>query len=266
MTKEEKLAKKEEGLKLFKELETEYTKKVQEKREHLKEMNGWKRFWFNVGQSRFCQWFRRSWLKYKCVHPKGAKLLEQVFFFLVFSNGVTIWQYLVMTFLPHLIGLKLAQTPFVWPAIPLGNWLDGNGNQLFFAIFNEPVIDKNGFQIVATGDLTQGVIGGGLGNFIAFEIAVFTAQCINFPLQRNITFKSDGNPYFQAMWYFIGWVGVSLFVNAVWGIANPIMTLWGWAPALKNLLKTFITGGISMVIFFFIFKIIFPPKKTEEVK
>ncbi len=265
MTKEEKTRRAKEGLELFAKFEEKHTEKINAKREKLSQKNGWQKFWFRVSQWRFFQWFRRSWLKFKCLHPKGAGLLQQIFYFLVFSNGVTIWQYLVMTFLPYLMGIKLAQTPFVWPAIPLGNWIDGNGNQLFFAIFNEPVIDSLGNQIASNGDLSQGVIGGGLGNFLAFEIAVFTAQCINFPLQRNITFKSDGNPYFQAMWYFIGWVGVSIFVNAVWGIANPIMTFWGWAPALKNLLKTFITGGISMIIFFFIFKIIFPPKKEKQI-
>lgn len=31
-----------------------------------------------------------------------------------------------------------------------------------------------------------------------------------------------------------------------------------YAPAVYNLLVTFITGGVSMVIFFFVFKIIFP--------
>lgn len=30
------------------------------------------------------------------------------------------------------------------------------------------------------------------------------------------------------------------------------------APAVYNILVTFITGGVSMVIFFFVFRIIFP--------
>ena len=126
---------------------------------------------------------------------------------------------------------------------------------MVFGIFNEPVKYING--------VVQ--IGGGLGNFIAFEIAVFTAQCINFPLQRNITFKSDGNPFIQAIWYFIGWVLISILVNAVWGFIGPVFShLITDEKAITDLLKTFITGGLSMVVFFFIFKIIFPEKK--EVK
>ena len=41
------------------------------------------------------------------------------------------------------------------------------------------------------------IIGGGLGYFISYEVGSFLAQCINFPLQRNITFKSKGNPVYQ---------------------------------------------------------------------
>ena len=39
---------------------------------------------------------------------------------------------------------------------------------------------------------------------------------------------------------------------------------WAYvAPAVYNMLVTIITGGVSMVIFFFVFKIIFPEGKTE---
>jgi len=36
------------------------------------------------------------------------------------------------------------------------------------------------------------------------------------------------------------------------------------APAVYNMLVTIITGGVSMVIFFFVFKIIFPEGKAES--
>ena len=83
-----------------------------------------------------------------------------------------------MLFLPNLFGEKLAGIEFVWQQITLWTWSDGT--PMVFGIFNEPVKYLDG--------VVQ--IGGGLGNFIAFEIAVFTAQCINFPLQRNITFMT----------------------------------------------------------------------------
>lgn len=101
------------------------------------------------------------------------------------------------------------------------------------------------------------MIGGGLGYFISYETGSFLAQCINFPLQRNITFKSKGNPFYQAMWYFIAWVVISLVCNGFNNLWMPIASAYV-PPAVYNLLVTFITGGVSMVIFFFVFKIIFP--------
>lgn len=256
---------KAEKIKSFELAETEHAQKVEEKRKSMENANGWSKFWFNFGQTAFCQWFRKTWSKFSHLHPEGSKLVYQIFYFIVFSEGVTIWQYLVMLFLPNAFGLQLAQTPFVWPEVALWDWSDGT--KMIFGIFNEPVRDVNGAAITDPALFSNGVIGGGLGNFIAFEIAVFTAQIINFPLQRNITFKSKGNPVWQATWYFIGWVLISIFVNAVWGFVNPLCMHFGVAKALSDLLKTFITGGLSMVIFFFIFKIIFPEeKKVEEAK
>ena len=262
MTKEEKeaylAAKKAEKLAAFEESEKEYAAKVAERKANIASENGWNRFWFNFGQTGFCQWFRKGWNKFSHLHPGLAKLLYQIFFFMVFSNGVTIWQYLVMLFLPNLFGMGLAETPFVWPEITLWEWpevgADG-ATHMIFGIFNEPVKMVDG----------QAVIGGGLGNFLAFEVAVFTAQCINFPLQRNITFKSDGNPVVQAIWYFIGWVAISILVNAVWGFVGPLCSHFIAEKAITDLLKTFITGGLSMFVFFFIFMIIFPEgeKKAE---
>lgn len=101
------------------------------------------------------------------------------------------------------------------------------------------------------------MIGGGMGYFISYEVGSFLAQCINFPLQRNITFKSHGNPIYQAVWYFIAWIVISLICNGFNNLWMPIASAYV-APAIYNLLVTFITGGVSMVIFFFVFKIIFP--------
>ena len=99
------------------------------------------------------------------------------------------------------------------------------------------------------------VIGGGLGYFLSYEIGSFLAQCINFPLQRNITFKSHGNILYQAIWYLIAWVLISLFCNGINGLWLPIAQAY-FSPAVYNLLVTFITSGVSMVIYFFAYKII----------
>ena len=203
-------------------------------------------------ESAFCRIFILRWKRFKHLHPKGAELILQFANFLIFSCSVTVWQFLVMLFLPYAFK-NLAGKAFVWPEIELWKWSDGT--PAIFGIFNEPVLYDSANNVK---------IGGGLGNFIAFEIAVFTAQCINFPLQRNITFKSHGNPWYQALWYFIGWVLVSLFTNALWGFVNIFCVHYEFANSLTAFIKTMITSTISMVVFFFVFKIIFNDKKSDD--
>lgn len=218
---------------------------------------------------RIYRWWLGVWYGFKASHVKLANIIYMIFFFFVFSMGVTIWQYIVMTFLPYLFKGTWG-TAFVWPQVTLWTWADGT--DMIFGIFNEPIkytIAGSAETLTATSmDIVNAaggtVTAGGLGNFIAFEIAVFTAQCINFPLQRNITYRSHGNPWFQAMWYFIGWVAISILTNAVWGFVGPILTHWQWPDAISNIIKTFITGGLSMIIFFFIFMIIFPNADKYE--
>ena len=200
----------------------------------------WQKIW---------RWWQGVWYGFSEKHPKLAPWIYKIFFFLVFSYGVTIWQFIVMTFLPYAFA-GLGTDPWGWP-----------NAELSFA-------NENGATYILFGDSA------GLGYFIAYEIAVFTAQCINFPLQRNITYRSHGNPWWQAMWYFIGWVLVSVFTLAIWGFINVFFTSWGWYLAgneglatVAGLVKTVLTGGVSMVIFFFIFLIIFPDAdKTEKTK
>ena len=199
--------------------------------------NGFVAFWQKIWR-----WWQGVWYGFSEKHPKLSNLIYMVFFFIVFSYGVTIWQFLVMTFLPYAL-TGLGTESWGWPNI-------------VFDFANE-----NGATYMIFGDAN------GLGYFLAFEIAVFTAQCINLPLQRNITYRSHGNPVWQAMWYFIGWVGVSIFTNALWGIVYPFIdTLWGWPDFVITLIKTVITGGVSMVVFFFIFLVIFPDVNKTEAK
>lgn len=191
---------------------------------------------------RFFQKLYRRWLGvwygFCDKHEKASKLVYQLFFFCVFSLSVTIYQFIVMTFLP-LAFTSLNNGAEGWPGIILG---------------------KTGQEYIIFGD------GQGMGYFIAFEIAVFTAQCINFPLQRNITYHSHGNPWFQAMWYFIGWAVVSVATSALWGVCNAYLLYWGASDVLIGILKTIITSGISLVVFFFIFMVIFPDNNKTAKK
>ena len=175
-------------------------------------------------------------------NPKLAKLAGQFIKFYAFSMLVTLLQYLLLTFLP---GLFYAHTD--WCSIPC-QLIHLNLGPVDTYVFNYPV----------TGDAT-----GGMGYFAAFAITLFLAQCVNFPLQRNVTFKSHGNVAYQILWYFIAWVLISLFCNAINGLWLPLAQA-RFDPAVYNLLVTFITGGVSMVIYFFVYKIIFPEGKSDD--
>lgn len=189
-------------------------------------------------------WWNRKWGIFSETHPKMSKLLYQLFYFWVFSMSVTVFQYLMFTFLPYLMGEKLAATEFMWPQIPINI----AGYSYKWNILGYDIARNVAGEVV---------IGGGLGYFLSYEIGSFLAQCINFPLQRNITFKSHGNVIYQAGWYLIAWVLISLFCNGINGLWLPLAQAY-FSPAVYNLLVTFITGGVSMVIYFFVYKIIFP--------
>lgn len=195
------------------------------------------------------------WRDFVEKHPKAYKWLREGGLFFLFSNLVTVVQYIIYAFLPNLLGLELAGIAWSWPAVPVTLFgIDFTWN----AIGYDVLYDSSGNVI----------IGGGLGYLIAMLSGSFLAQVINFPLQRNITFRSNGNPWYQAMWYFIAWVVITFVVNSVncaW-VAVASQLLPGW---LYNIGTTFMMGGISMVVFFFVFKIIFPngeKKESEQVK
>ena len=187
---------------------------------------------------------KKKWSDFEKNHPKASKWVREGGLFFIFSNVVTVVQYIIYAFLPNLLGLEWS-----WPAIPAS---------LFGIDFTWNAI---GYDVVydAAGNV---VIGGGLGYLIAMLVGSFLAQVINFPLQRNITFRSKGNPWYQAMWYFIAWVVITFVVNSincVWvAVAGHFVPTW-----LYNIGSTMIMGTISMVVFFFVFKIIFPEGEAK---
>lgn len=193
---------------------------------------------------------KNFWNNFVETHPKAAKWVREGGLFILFSNLVTVVQYIIYAFLPNLLGLELAGTAWSWPAIPVSLFgIDFTWNALGYDVLYN-----------AAGEV---IIGGGLGYLIAMLVGSFLAQVINFPLQRNITFRSKGNPWYQAMWYFIAWVVITFIVNSincVWvAVASQLLPNW-----LYNIGTTIMMGGISMVIFFFVFKIIFPEGEANK--
>ena len=134
--------------------------------------------------NKLMEWWMPKWEGFEKKFPRLSKWVYQIAFFFLFSMGVTVFQYLVFTFMPGMLGIGLAGTEFMWPQVPM---------KIFGVEFTWSLLGYNVLRDASGAVL----IGGGLGYFISYEVGSFLAQCINFPLQRNITFKSHGNPVYQ---------------------------------------------------------------------
>ena len=125
----------------------------------------------------------------------------------------------------------------------------------------------------ASGPLTAGG-GGGLAYFLAVEIMLLIAQIINFPLQRKVAFKSNGNPWFQALWYLFAYVAITLLAGAAQGLYKRplydflinVCNLGRTGETIADVASMAIYSIISFWIFFPIFKVIFKEDDREVIR
>lgn len=182
----------------------------------------------------------KFWSDFESKHPKAAKWIREGGLFIIVCNLVTVLKYLMLQFLPAAFsGLPLVD--FGWPAIPV---------TMFGESFRWNVI---GYDVAH----------GGLPYFCAYMVAMFVGECINFPIQRNFVFRSHGNVWYQAMWYLIAFTVVTVVVNSincVWvAVAGKFVP-----DFIYNIGTTVLNGGVSMVIFFVVNKIIFPEGEAKK--
>lgn len=174
----------------------------------------------------------RWWQGYSAKHPKISNLFIQFMKFYLFSLLVTLLQYLMLTFMPSIFA-------------SITDWENYN-------CYLIPIL-KSGKYI-----FNFSASEGGMAYFAGYGLTLFTAQCVNFPLQRNVTFKSHGNIAYQIMWYIIAFILIFMVCSGLQTFYQPLLQEYIGIPALYNILITVINGGVQMVIFFPIFKIIFP--------
>ncbi|MDY0138376.1 MAG: hypothetical protein RBR50_01640 [Candidatus Izemoplasmatales bacterium] len=210
-----------------------------------------KDFFQKLGQTAFVQWWVKIWNNFKKKHPNIA----QFFVFFMLSNGVTVLQMVLMPLLKSIFATtNLINQNF--QILSLGKNLDGSTYYMF---------DFEAGSIASGG-------GGGLAFFLAVQITLLIAQIINFFAQRNITFKSDGNPWKAAMWYGIAYIAITFFASALRGlytvpIYNLLMNTWGMGAAgetIADFITMIIYSAISFWVFFPIFKLIFPQSKEKK--
>lgn len=104
---------------------------------------------------------------------------------------------------------------------------------------------------------------GGAAYFLATFIPLILSQVVSFFMQRKVTFKSDGNMAWQAMWYFAAFLVITVGANALYGIYQP----WLYSTigeGLGGLVAAFLQCCIAFWVFFPIMKIIFPEKKGAK--
>ena len=184
------------------------------------------------------------WKNFEEKNPTAAKWVREGGLFIIVSNLITVFKYLILQFLPKALSF-LPETDFGWPAIPLHWTVAGRAVDFQWNI------------------LGYDAAHGGMRYFVAYLIAMFIGEAVNFPLQRNLVFRSKGNVWYQIMWYFIAFVIITCIVNSINCIWVAVGGLFvpDW---VYNIVTVVLNGGISMVIFFFVNKIIFPEGEANK--
>ena len=183
------------------------------------------------------------WASFAKKHTKGAQWLREGGLFVLISYLVTFIKYLLLQFLPGLFS-AYAGIGWGWPNVSMKLF----GIEFVFMVLGYAVKD------------------GGLAYFFAYLISSILGEVINFPLQRKYTFRSHGPLRLQVPIYALGWVVITLIVNSINSLWVGLAGGLGVPDFLYNIVTTVLNGGVSMVVFFVINKIIFAPGFGEKKK
>lgn len=185
---------------------------------------------------------KESLMKWVEKHPKAAQWIREGGLFVVVSNLITVFKYLLLTFLPAAFAF-LGSRDFGFPGIDI---------TLFGIPFKWYIIGYGADQ-------------GGIAYFTAYMVAMVIGEVINFFIQRSWVFRSKGNILYQGMWYLLAFCIVTCVVNSInciWvAVAGHFVSGW-----LYNIGTTVLNGGISMIVFFFVNKIVFSTGSTQTEK
>ena len=188
------------------------------------------------------------WNNFAAKHPAAAKWVREGGLFVIVSNLITVFKYLLLQFLPKAFA-SLPVVDYGWPGIDI---------TLFVETFKWNILCLFGIlPVVWLGLLIAPAAHGGLPYFCAYMVAMGIGECINFPIQRNFVFRSKGSLAKQIGWYLLAFCLITCIVNSInciWVAVAGLLV----PDFIYNIGTTVLNGGISMVIFFFVNKIIFP--------
>ena len=181
-------------------------------------------------------------------HPALAEWVRKGGLFLLFSYFVTFLKAILLMFLPDVFRGMVGNKVWLWPDIPVSLF----GVDLNLSIIGNPLSE------------VDGVVSGGLAFTLANLVTICFGECINFPLQRNVTFKSHGPLGVQIAAHGIATIGVFLVMNLFTCIWNPVTEALITNAALRNTLQSIVTavvtGGVAMIIIFAVDNKIFAPE------
>ena len=132
------------------------------------------------------------WNNFAAKHPAAAKWVREGGLFVIVSNLITVFKYLLLQFLPAAFS-SLPVVDFGWPGIDV---------TLFGETFKWNILGYDAAH-------------GGLPYFCAYMIAMVIGECINFPIQRNFVFRSKGNLAKQIGWYVVAFCLITCIVNSI---------------------------------------------------
>jgi putative flippase GtrA len=188
------------------------------------------------------QKIKQLWLNFVEKHPKLSVWVREGGLFIIVSNLITIFKYLILTFLPFAFAF-LGNRDFGFPGIDV---------TMLGIEFKWYIIGYGADQ-------------GGISYFTAYMIAMVIGEVINFFIQRKYVFRSNGNMLYQGAWYLLAFCVVTCVVNSInciWvAVAGSFVPGW-----LYNIGTTVLNGGVSMVVFFIVNKIVFNDAKNNEKK
>ena len=188
------------------------------------------------------QKIKQLWLNFVEKHPKLSVWVREGGLFIIVSNLITIFKYLILTFLPFAFAF-LGNRDFGFPGIDV---------TMLGIEFKWYIIGYGADQ-------------GGISYFTAYMIAMVIGEVINFFIQRKYVFRSNGNMLYQGAWYLLAFCVVTCVVNSInciWvAVAGSFVPGW-----LYNIGTTVLNGGVSMVVFFIVNKIVFNDARNNEKK
>ena len=186
------------------------------------------------------QALKTFWANFAQKHPRLSRWVREGGLFIIVSNLITIFKYLILTFLPLAFAF-MGSRDFGFPGVDL---------TLFGIEFKWYIIGYGAEQ-------------GGLSYFTAYMVAMVIGEVINFFIQRKWVFCSNGNILVQGLWYLLAFCVVTCVVNSInciWvAVAGSFVPGW-----LYNIGTTVLNGGVSMVVFFIVNKIVFRDGAAKE--